>query len=399
VALVLVLDDDPTTVPAVRAALIGLGMVRVEAAGSRSALITAVRDGVADGVMVAVGGTDPTAALAIVDELVAIDPDLAALALVRDADASGHGAALARLGPLATATTPIRPAELAPRLLALLERRALRRDARTLRAGLEHRERALAQSERSAASAAEALRATHGELEVATARLVEAEKLAAVGRVVTGIAHELSQHLALVGYAEAIKSKVADDPEVAELADVIVSAQKRLAAMVDEIRHFADPAARGEMAREPADLAMVVDEALHLLAYDRDARRRVMVRKWRSRPLVALDAGRFTQVVLNLVSNAVLATEPGSEIEVAIDADERGALLSVADRGAGMPPDVLARLGQPFFTTRGDRGSGLGVGICMRIVEDHGGSLTFASRVGEGTTARVVLPLLEGGAA
>jgi signal transduction histidine kinase len=393
--LVVVMDDDPTTVAAIRAALVGHTGVAVESAPARAALLGRTRDGAIDAVLIAVPGIDPTAALVLLDELVALDPDLAAIALVRAADASGHGAALARLGPMATALTPIDPAELVPRLLAQLERRALRRDARELRVRLELRDRALESSERSAASSAAALRATHGELEVATARLVEAEKLAAVGRVVTGIAHELSQHLALVGYAEAIKTKVANDPEVAELADVIVSAQKRLAAMVDEIRDFADPAGRG-LAREPADLAMVVDEALHLLAYDRESRRRVMIRRWRARPLVALDAGRFTQVVLNLVSNAVLATASGAEIELAIDATPTDAVLTVTDRGAGMPADVVARLGEPFFTTRGDRASGLGVGICMRIVEDHGGALTFTSEVGRGTTASVRLPLLEG---
>jgi signal transduction histidine kinase len=394
VARILVLDDDPTTVPAVRAALVGRAEVVIESAPTRAAITVAVRDGEVDGVLIAVGGPDPATALAIVDELAGIDPDLAALALVRDADASGHGAALARLGPLATTTTPIEPADLAPRLLALLERRALRRDARELRAKLEHRDRALETSEKSIARTSAALRATHGELEVATARLVEAEKLAAVGRVVTGIAHELSSQLARVGYAEAIKSKVADDPEVAELADVIVNAQKRLAAMVDEIRDFADPAGRG-LAREPADLAMVVDDALHLLAYDRDTRRRHVKRTWKARPLVALDAGRFTQVVLNLVSNAVLATEPGADIEVGIDATAAHAILTVTDHGGGMPPEVLARLGEPFFTTRGDRGSGLGVGICMRIVADHGGTVTYASTLGTGTTATVKLPLLE----
>jgi signal transduction histidine kinase len=59
-----------------------------------------------------------------------------------------------------------------------------------------------------------------------------------------------------------------------------------------------------------------------------------------------------------------------------------------------MPPEVVGRLGEPFFTTRGNRGSGLGVGICKRIVEEHGGALTFESAVGRGTTARVTVPLL-----
>jgi signal transduction histidine kinase len=105
---------------------------------------------------------------------------------------------------------------------------------------------------------------------------------------------------------------------------------------------------------------------------------------------------KFGQVVINLVSNAVLATGDGDvvTVELAVDAERREAVLTVIDHGVGMPPDVVARLGEPFFTTRGDRGSGLGVGICRRIVEEHGGALTFESAPGRGTTARVTIPLL-----
>jgi signal transduction histidine kinase len=95
------------------------------------------------------------------------------------------------------------------------------------------------------------------------------------------------------------------------------------------------------------------------------------------------------------VSNAVLATGPGDTIEIELGTAGGGVVLTVSDRGVGMSPEVLARLGQPFFTTRGDRGSGLGVGICMKIVEEHGGSLTYSSEEGVGTQARVRLPLLE----
>jgi signal transduction histidine kinase len=94
------------------------------------------------------------------------------------------------------------------------------------------------------------------------------------------------------------------------------------------------------------------------------------------------------------VSNAARATRPGDPLTPRITTEAGRAVLTVADRGVGMPPEVLARLGEPFFTTRGDRGSGLGVGICMRIVEEHGGTLTFRSTVGDGTTATVGLPLL-----
>jgi signal transduction histidine kinase len=125
-------------------------------------------------------------------------------------------------------------------------------------------------------------------------------------------------------------------------------------------------------------------------------RRRTIERRYHARPLVALHHHKFAQVVINLVHNAVLATREGEAVGVALDVDPelRVAVLTVSDAGCGMPPEVVARLGEPFFTTRGNRGSGLGVGICRRIVEEHGGTLTFESMVGRGTTARVTVPLL-----
>ena len=340
---------------------------------------------------VLVADDDPGAVKALAELLgeegheVVTAPHGAVDAVILGAGSDGSAAieALRKKDPhLAVVDRPIDERELLPWLEAALERRALARRVDDLTAQLETRDREL--------------RTTSTSLATATERLVEAEKLAAVGRVVTGIAHELSQHLALVGYAEAIKARVASDPAMSELveaADVIVRAQKRLAAMVDEIRDFTDTgAARRGLPREPADLVAVVDEALGIISYDRDVKRRKIVRAWHARPLCALDQGKFQQVVMNLVSNAVLATKPGDEVTVAIDAP---ATLTIADRGEGMPPDVLARLGEPFFTTRGDRGSGLGVGICKRIVEEHGGRLEFTSEVGRGTTARVTLPALD----
>jgi signal transduction histidine kinase len=84
-------------------------------------------------------------------------------------------------------------------------------------------------------------------------------------------------------------------------------------------------------------------------------------------------------------------------VTVELDEDTRRglAILTVTDRGTGMPEEVLRRLGEPFFTTRGDRGSGLGVGVCRRIVEEHGGTLSFESKVGVGTIARVTVPLID----
>lgn len=238
----------------------------------------------------------------------------------------------------------------------------------------------------------------NAELSVAHDRLLGAERLAAVGRVVSGIAHEIGNQLSLVGYAEAIRNKVGKtDPEVAEYAEIIVSAQKRLAAMVGEIRDFARNApgeVPGAIALEPADVASAIEEALAILRYDREVSSRKLVRDLVARPLARLHRGKFGQVIINLVRNAAQASPPGGEITVSLREHAGQVVIVVADRGAGMSADVLARLGEPFFSTRGERGTGLGLGICRRIVAEHGGHIDFESSPGQGTRVTVTLPAL-----
>ncbi|MSP63324.1 MAG: hybrid sensor histidine kinase/response regulator [Myxococcales bacterium] len=230
------------------------------------------------------------------------------------------------------------------------------------------------------------------EVEAAHQRLVASERMAAVGRVAAGLAHELGNQLALVGYAEAIAART-EDRKVKQFAEVIVAAQRRLAAMVDELKDFA----RGtdeEYAREPADVAGVVEEALQILRFDRELTGRKLRPHLRARPLGRIHRGKIMQVVINLVRNAAQASEIGDEVEIAIAEEDGGTLLKVSDRGTGMSAAVQARLGEPFFTTK-ERGSGLGLGISRRIVEEHGGRLVVRSEAGVGTEVSVWLPGLE----
>lgn len=407
--LIFVIDDDPLTAR-------NLAAMLAQGAGYETLTLTAsdLLGGVEARPDAVITGHKSTGmdGLALIEQLQRDDPEVVGLVMTRAADEEATAQALAVVGPLRHLYKPCSMAELLPRLQIWLERRRLQGELRQTRSTLATRSQALAASNQEVERATAELRTTHTELRAATERLVQAEQIAAVGRVATAIAHELSRQLALVGYAEALKSRVAHDPELVELADVIVTAQKRLAAMIDEIRDFA--AADGDdrgFRREPADVAAVVDEALAIMRYDRDVRQRTIERRYRARPLAALHHHKFSQVVINLVSNAVQATAPGDVIVVELDIEAPGprtggaggpdseapvAVLTVSDPGVGMPPEVLARLGEPFFTTRSDRGSGLGVGICMRIVEEHGGALTYESRVQHGTTARVTVPLLPG---
>jgi signal transduction histidine kinase len=236
-----------------------------------------------------------------------------------------------------------------------------------------------------------ALESRLNELERAHEELVRAERLAAVGRVASGLAHEIGNQLALVGYAEAIRERT-QDPEVVEFAQVIVAAQRRLAALVEEIKDFA----RGASAvypREPGDVAAAVEEALAILRFDSEVKLRRVSLEILRRPLALIHRGKIEQVVVNLVHNAVQASPLDGEVWVTVDEDARGPSISVRDRGPGMPPEVLSRLGEPFFTTK-ERGSGLGLGISRRVIEEHGGHLEVSSRLGEGTEVVIRLPKL-----
>jgi signal transduction histidine kinase len=239
-----------------------------------------------------------------------------------------------------------------------------------------------------------ALEARLDELSRAHEELVRSERLAAVGRVASGLAHEIGNQLALVGYAEALRDRAIDrgDREAGEFADIIIAAQRRLAGLVDEIKDFARGAA-GQYLREPGDLAAAVEEALGILRFDADVKTRQLTLSIKQRPVVRLHRGKIAQVVVNLVRNAAQASAPNGEVAVIVDELDGQAVVQVRDRGAGMPPDVLARLGEPFFTTK-ERGSGLGLGISRRVVDEHGGKLDVESQPGQGTSVTVLLPVV-----
>lgn len=335
--------------------------------------------------------------------LLALDSESVGIAMVPSTGEVERSLAVSELGPLRVSVVPFQRCDLLPKLHCALDRLSTARQLREALKQLAERDQALLASKKSVDKTQEELRLQHNVLETATTRLVEAEQLAAVGRVATGIAHEISNQLALVGYAEAIKSRVPPDSELFEFADAIAIAQRRLATMVGQIRSFTK-ASRTDHSEvelgdgfELASLSSAVDEALSILRYDKDVRTRKIVCRYHATPLVLLKREEFDQVIINLVSNAAIATSAGDTICVELheDAEQGCALLSIEDKGQGMSPEVLKRLGEPFFTTRSHRGSGLGVGICMSIAQAHGGSIRYESTLGQGTQATVVLPLFK----
>jgi two-component system, NtrC family, sensor histidine kinase HydH len=237
---------------------------------------------------------------------------------------------------------------------------------------------------------AERLRTTGGRLEIATARAEEAERLAALGRLAAGLAHEIRNPLgSIAGSIELLRTGGTLSTEDQRLCEIVERETARLNDLVGDMLDLSRPRAP---AKERVDLAALARDVVVLAARSgRGADVRV-VYEGPERAEISADAAQLRQVVWNLVRNAVQASSAGAEVKVAIlggDGGER--VLSVRDHGAGIPESARPRLFDAFFTTR-SRGMGIGLAVVKRILDDHGFAVEVESRDGEGTTLRVRIP-------
>lgn len=232
------------------------------------------------------------------------------------------------------------------------------------------------------------------------AQLIIADRMASVGTLASGLAHEINNPLASVmANVELALHDVQElgttvSPELlAELRDAREAAD-RVRRIVRDLKVFArtDDERRG-----PVDVARVLDSALRLAGNEIRHRAR-LVRDYHDVPRVEANEARLGQVFLNLIVNAAQAIDEGqaeqNEIRVQLSQPEEGSVtVCIADTGSGMSRAVRARLFTPFFSTKPPGvGTGLGLSICHRIVTAHGGSIEVASDIGRGTEFRVTLP-------
>ena len=225
-------------------------------------------------------------------------------------------------------------------------------------------------------------------------QLLIGRKLASLGTLASGIAHEINNPLAYVAASLAVVQRRVDGEQVRQALDAAQDGCRRIAEIVRGLRVFSHAE---DDAMTVVDLRSVTDAALAMAAHEIGQRARV-VREFRDAPPVLASESRLLQVVLNLVVNAAQSIEAGApgahEIRVRIQATPDGrARLEVTDTGHGIPADHLPRVFDPFFTTkRPGVGTGLGLSICHGIVRDLGGEITVTSEVGRGTTFTVMLP-------
>ena len=229
-----------------------------------------------------------------------------------------------------------------------------------------------------------------------TEQLVQQEKLAAVGELVSGVAHELNNPLASVmAFAQLLLAAPADAPPDREAIDAINQESKRAAKIVANLLTFAR---QHQPERTVADLNRVVQDTLELRRYAlRTAQVDIDVDLDPELPLTWADPFQLQQVVLNLLTNAehALSSWPGEKrIRVATAHHGDQLVVSVTDTGPGVPTENLTRIFNPFFTTKPvGEGTGLGLSISDGIVREHGGRIRVDSQAGLGATFAIELPL------
>jgi signal transduction histidine kinase len=228
---------------------------------------------------------------------------------------------------------------------------------------------------------------TAAKLETAEAQVRRAERLAALGQLTAGLAHELRNPLGTMKTsAELLARTVSSDNRVAqEMAGYISSEVDRTNSIITRFLDFARPQ---HLRREPTDLTVIIDRAIASLPgvatyknYSPDV------------PLVRVDAELLERVFSNLILNASQASPPGAIVTVKTRVlSDKEVEVAVIDRGAGIDAKNLESIFNPFFTTKPD-GVGLGLAICSKIVDEHGGHLTVESSAGEGSVFHVILPV------
>ncbi len=239
------------------------------------------------------------------------------------------------------------------------------------------------------------------ELEVAHRRLLRTSKLAAIGQLGAGVAHEVNNPLVgILGNAQLLLSKNPGDEKTRTALTKIESAAKRCRDVIQNLLRFSEQEAEAE--HMPCDLGKVIEEAFSLTR-ERITSQGIRV-VWEladGLPSVLGAHRQLMQVFLNLLNNARTAMEEGGEggvLTITSRLREDGLVeVQVRDTGRGIPKEYLERIFEPFFTTKDVwTSTGLGLSVAFRIVSDHGGRIEVESQPGEGSTFRVLLPVVEG---
>ncbi|SEB35374.1 HAMP domain-containing protein [Nitratireductor aquibiodomus] len=241
------------------------------------------------------------------------------------------------------------------------------------------------------------LRLANRQLEATTRQLIVSEKLAAIGEITAGVAHEINNPIAVMqGNLEVVRQVMGDRADEARTEFRLLDEQiHRISQIVTKLLQFAKPEEyAGFLERHaPTD---VISDTLPLVQHLLNKAEIVVMREDRATRLVLMNRTELQQVLVNLIVNAVHAMPDGGSLSLATRDEEqdgdKGLVIAVSDTGVGMTPEMLDRAFDPFFTTKRQEGTGLGLSISQTLISRQGGKISVESRPGEGTCFTIWLP-------
>jgi len=233
------------------------------------------------------------------------------------------------------------------------------------------------------------------EVEQANQELIQAEKMASLGVVISGIAHEIRNPLQVI---MALSESIVDDDDIPRIQDdakEIIDASHRISEIVNDLSSHARDART--LGRSSVNLNDVGDKAMEISKHTRNLKSVDVLKDYSESPIVMGSTSELTQIITNFVNNAVDAMDGKGELLLATSTTGKNHAISVTDNGSGMDEDTQRKIFDPFFTTKEPgKGTGLGLHVVRKIVEKHGAKLELKSEKGKGTTFTVVFPRYEG---
>ncbi|WP_166239930.1 ATP-binding protein [Paenibacillus turpanensis] len=222
--------------------------------------------------------------------------------------------------------------------------------------------------------------------------LLNSEKLSVAGQLAAGIAHEIRNPLtAIKGFHQLMESENNGKPYYFE---ILKDEMNRIELILNELLLLAKPQAtqlkQVDLRALIEQVCTLMDSQVHLHNIEVEVKFEENVPTF-----IQCDENQMKQILINFLKNAIEAMPNGGQVKITVNnKDEDNILLRITDQGEGIPEEKLKKIGEPFYTTK-EKGTGLGLMVCRKIIEDHQGSLNILSRLNEGTTVEVTLPVGE----
>jgi two-component system, NtrC family, sensor kinase len=224
-------------------------------------------------------------------------------------------------------------------------------------------------------------------------RLVASDRCAMLGRSAAQLAHEMGNQLCMLPLLELIEDEYSDHEDLVRMAAFARATHERLVQIINEVKAFVR-FEREQVATQDLALAEVVHELVEFLRFERSLPLGKLTVEILAEPLVKAHRVKLQQVVLNLLKNAAHAVRDveAAAIKLTLSETSDTAVVTVADNGCGMTPEVAQRIWEPFFTTKGEEGTGLGLDVAKSIVEAHGGTIECETAPQRGSRFTIRLP-------